>query len=244
MQICPNTVKPSELIDHIRRILLKKNIIPIETVRAYRILFERFQRVRRHVVVKSLQGELNSISDRQWCDWLLTPVKGSLSTIRVKKAEDSLKGQFPISDPDSAAACFTCGECSSACPVACERSVFDPRSLFRMVNLGLTDELLTSPAIWLCLDCGRCTAACSQLVDGRAIVRRLRDNAIQKGIIDRNFLERLKQANRLVYSRWLKEVDALFGFKGEAIRSRTTPIFGFSVCCEEYRESTFAYAGG
>ena len=39
MQICPNTVKPSELIDHIRRILLKKNIIPIETVRAYRILF-------------------------------------------------------------------------------------------------------------------------------------------------------------------------------------------------------------
>ena len=125
-----------------------------------------------------------------------------------------------------------------------ERSEFDPRSLFRMVNMGLTDELLKSPTIWLCLDCGRCTAACSQLFDGRAIVRRLKDDAIQKGIIDRNFLERLKQANRLVYSRWFKEVDALFGFKGEAIRSRTTSIIGFSVCCEEYQESTFARTGG
>ena len=121
---------------------------------------------------------------------MLTPVRGSLSTIRVKKAEDSSKGQFPISDPDRAAACFTCGECSSALVrLRRERSEFDPRSLLlRMVNMGLTDELCKSPTIWLCLDCGRCTAACSQLFDGRAIVRRLKDDAIQKGIIDRNFL--------------------------------------------------------
>jgi len=62
--------------------------------------------------------------------------------------------------------CFTCGECSSSCPVAVERSAFDPRFIFRMVNLGLAEELLLSPSIWLCVQCGRCTEACSQLVDG------------------------------------------------------------------------------
>lgn len=140
--------------------------------------------------------------------------------------------------------CWTCGSCDFECPVNSATGQLLPQKIVRMANFGMLDELLNSPTIWLCLDCGRCTVACSQLVDSRAIARRLKDDAIQKGIIDRNFLERLKQANRLVYSRWLKEVDALFGFKGEAIRSRTTPIIGFSVCCEEYQESTFACTGG
>jgi Fe-S oxidoreductase len=107
-----------------------------------------------------------------------------------------------------------------------------------MVNLGLTDELLSSPAIWLCLDCGRCTSACSQLVDGREIIRRLKADAIQRGIIDRNFFPRLEQANRLVYNRWLQEVDALFGFNGSAHRTGTTGVNDFSACCRKYFVAT------
>lgn len=234
LQICPNTVKPSDLIAHIRRISLNRKITSTETYRAYRILFERFQRVRIHAVVSSFHGKLNSISDRQWCDWLLTPVKTSRRTICFKSTESSSKEGFKSYNSARASACFTCGECSSACPVSCERSVFDPRTLFRMVNLGLTDELLSSPAIWLCLDCGRCTSACSQLVDGREIIRRLKDDAIQRGIIDRNFFPRLEQANRLVYNRWLQEVDALFGFNGSAHQTGTTGVNDFSACCRKY----------
>jgi len=235
LQICPNTVKPSELIAHIRRISMKRKIVSIETYRAYRILFERFQRVRKHAVVMSFYGKLTSISDRQWCDWLLTPVSESRRSICFNSTERSSNEGFIHYDPARAAAsCFTCGECSSACPVSCERSVFDPRALFRMVNLGLTDELLSSPSIWLCLDCGRCTSVCSQLVDGREIIRRLKADAIQRGIIDRNFFPRLEQANRLVYNRWLREVDALFGFNGSAHQTRTTGVNDFSACCRTY----------
>jgi len=233
LQICPNTVKPSELIAHIRRISMKRNIISTEKNRAYRTLFERFQRVRNHAVVMSFHGKLNSISDRQWCDWLLTPVSESRRKICFKSTESSSNGDFKSYNSSRAAACFTCGECSSACPVSCERSVFDPRTLFRMVNLGLTDELLSSPAIWLCLDCGRCTSACSQLVDGREIIRRLKADAIQRGIIDRNFFPRLEQANRLVYNRWLQEVDAVFGFNGSAHRTGTAGVNDFSACCRK-----------
>jgi heterodisulfide reductase subunit C len=234
MQICPNTVKPSDLIAHIRRISLKRNIFSIETHRAYRILFERFQRVRRHAVVSSFHGKLNSISDRQWCDWLLTPVRASRRKICFKSTESSLNDGFKSYTSVQASACFTCGECSSACPVSCERSVFDPRTLFRMFNLGLTDELLSSPAIWLCLDCGRCTSVCSQLVDGREIIRRLKKDALRRRIIDRNFFARLEHANRLVYNRWLQEVDALFGFNGAAYRTGTTSANDFSACCQQY----------
>jgi len=223
MHICPNIVKPSELIAYIRHISLQKKIISIETGRAYRILFERFQRVRQRAVAQLFHEELNSISDRRWCNWLLTPVKEHRGTIRFKSKEGSSDDRFLNFTSTRAAACFTCGECSSACPISCEGSVFDPRSLFRMLNLGLTDELLNSPAIWLCLDCGRCTEACSQLVDGREIIRRLKDYALQMGVIDLNFFRRLELANRLVYGRWLLEVDALFGFNDAASQTGKAP---------------------
>ncbi len=235
-QICPNTVQPSELISHIRRIALERNLISIERYRSYRMLFERFQRVRNHIVGSVLRGELNSISDRQWCHWLLTPIKES----RAKIPKNYSISRFKDIDPARAMACFTCGECSSACPAACERSVFDPRTLFRMFNLGLIDELLNDPAIWLCLDCGRCTDACSQMVDGREIIRRLKEHAVQKGIVDRTFFVRLEQANRLAYTRWIEEVDALFDFDSDVTRVNRAGMNDFSICCAEYSEAMSA----
>lgn len=243
-QVCPNTVKPAELIAHIRRMAVEQNLLPVEKIRAYRMLFARFQRVRRQAVIECLQGKVTAISDRQWCAWLLSPPEETRRTVRVAATKGGTSDRFDGHDVARAAACFTCGECSSACPVSCERSVFDPRTLFRMVNLGLMDEVLSDPAIWLCLDCGRCTAACSQLVDGRDIIRRLKDRAVQKGIVDRTFFMRLEHANRLVYTRWIEEVDALLGFNDTRNRARTTPMNDFSVCCRDYAETAFACAHG
>ncbi len=60
LQICPNTVKPSELISHIRRIALERHIFSVDTVRTYRMLFARFQRARKQAVVNCLRGKLIS----------------------------------------------------------------------------------------------------------------------------------------------------------------------------------------
>lgn len=187
-------------------------IISINTLRSYQELFERFQRVRRQAVTKCLEGKADSISQKQWRDWLLSPVPELLETIRMKMTDFGSENHRQFNVSTRAAACFTCGECSSACPISGEKSVFDPRTIFRMVNLGLVNELIKNPAIWLCLDCGRCSDACSQLVEGREMIRRLKDIALQKGAVDYKFLRCLKQINENVYNRWLDEVDACLGF--------------------------------
>ena len=233
-QICPNTVKPSELISHIRSMVLERRLISTDRFRSYRILFEHFQRVRKHVTAWSFHKELHSISDRQWCEWLLSPVVKSRGRIHLKSMKRNSLYHSYEHDRLRTMACFTCGECSSACPIACEQSVFDPRSLFRMFNLGLVDELLKAPAIWLCLECGRCTDACSQNVDGREIIRQLRLLAVQHGYVSRNFFIRLEKANQLVCTRWLEEVDALFGFNDKPLARKPYGLNNFSVCCRNY----------
>jgi heterodisulfide reductase subunit C len=213
--------------------MLERKLISTEKYRSYRLLFERFQRVRKHAIGEALQGKLNSISDQQWCDWLLRPIKESLSNICIESVKKNSINRLKNQDQAKAAACFTCGECSSACPIACERGVFDPRTLFRMFNIGLVDELLSDPAIWLCLECGRCTDACSQLIDGRKIVRQLKDLAVKNRIVDQNFFMRLEQVNRLVHARWLEEVDALFSVKNKLTSSDSHVFNEFSICCRE-----------
>jgi heterodisulfide reductase subunit C len=112
----------------------------------------------------------------------------------------------------SVAACFTCGECSSACPIFYERSVFDPQWIFRMVNLGLTETLLQSPALWLCIGCQRCTNACSQLVKGHLIIERLKQLAVSEGFVAEKFPLAWKEYQQSLYNQWLDEINLLFGF--------------------------------
>ena len=103
-----------------------------------------------------------------------------------------------------------------------------------MFNLGLTEELLRNTSIWLCLDCGRCTEACSQLVDGRAIMRFVKQLSIERGIVDHAFFSMLEQANRIVLRRWINEVDALFGFNGRLRSLRAGPESAYATTCADH----------
>jgi heterodisulfide reductase subunit C len=115
--------------------------------------------------------------------------------------------------------CFTCGECSSACPVAGERSVFDPRFIFRMVNLGLAEELLRSASIWLCVQCGCCTDACSQGVDGCGMIASLREFAVREGMVEEGFMRRVQDAQKQIYIRLVNEIDELLGLNAGFIET-------------------------
>ena len=211
-QVCPNSVKPARLIEYLRHESISTNIIPSEALARYRTLFARFQRIRWHVAALSLKAELTSISDRQWQDWLQKPVFPTSRTIKIRALSRRVAVFGGIHHNARTNACFTCGACSSACPVACEKSIFDPRTIFRMANLGQAEELLRSPSIWLCIACGRCIEACSQLVDGRGLIEALRVLALESGVVDSGFSYRLKQADRLIYARLLDEVDTVFKF--------------------------------
>ena len=100
--------------------------------------------------------------------------------------------------------CWTCGSCDFECPVNIATGRLRPQKIVRMANLGMIDELMRSPAIWLCIDCGRCTESCSQLVDGRRLIDQVKELAILWGVVDIDFHQRVEHANQVIYKYFFK----------------------------------------
>lgn len=207
--VCPNRVKPASVIAFARMEAVRTGLVSYQRIQSYKELFAKFQRVRWHVTAQCLSGKLVAVDDAQWDVWLETPVPESTSNLSGRNLFQNNGLFHELVEKTRGSVCFTCGECSSACPISGNRSVFDPRFLFRMANLGILDELLKSPSIWLCLDCGRCTEACSQLVDGRRIIQTLQELAIQSGAVDPDFPLQLQNQHSSIYLRFLQEIDGL-----------------------------------
>ena len=55
--------------------------------------------------------------------------------------------------------CMQCGICSASCPLSEGMNSF-PRKIYRYLQLGLKDKLLSSPVPWLCYYCGECNKDC------------------------------------------------------------------------------------
>jgi ferredoxin len=199
-------------------------VVAYETAFAYYDLFRRFQRVRWHAAYNCLHGNSEPITDARWHAWLGTPIPDSNASIASQSLFKTSRSFGQAAKGADMSSCFTCGECSSSCPVAVERSAFDPRFIFRMVNLGLADELLLSPSIWLCVQCGRCTDACSQLVDGCRMIAGLRELAVQEGKVDEGFPLRVRDAQKQIYMRLIDEIDKLLGMQLGRKYPPTCPI--------------------
>jgi len=216
LQICPNQVKPCDVIDYARQEAVSRGIVSYSSTCRLQLLFAQLQRIRWRAFEQCLNHNFDAPTREQIDQWLADPVP---ETGHAISPQGILPGGslFGISAAATrSAACFTCGECSSACPVSGERSVFDPRVIVRMVNFGLAEELLRSPSIWLCLSCGRCTDACGQQVDGRQMLQRLQAAAVSDAGVTPLAIFRMKEAEVLIISYFLDRVDEIFGFKRPA----------------------------
>jgi len=60
--------------------------------------------------------------------------------------------------------CMTCGLCSSGCPATGLENM-DPRKFLRMIAMGLEEEAIASPWVWMCTMCQRCIYACPMAVN-------------------------------------------------------------------------------
>lgn len=93
--------------------------------------------------------------------------------------------------------CFACGTCTAGCPAFHADHEYNPRRIIRMILLGMRDEVLKSPVIWLCHQCYACSANCPQDVDFSHIMMAVRDIAVNAGYHPKDRLEKVEEITLL-----------------------------------------------
>jgi len=91
--------------------------------------------------------------------------------------------------------CYQCGTCTGSCPSA-PRSSYRIRLFMRRCVLGLENEALTDPDLWLCTTCYSCTDRCPRDIAPTDVIMAMRNLAFKRDIVPKNFL----QTVQLIYS--------------------------------------------
>lgn len=82
---------------------------------------------------------------------------------------------------EHAVECSNCGTCTGTCPVSQHYPTYNPRLLFHKVSLGMRDQVLSSPEIWLCSECDNCYSRCPHQIHISEVMKALRNIAIREG---------------------------------------------------------------
>ncbi len=77
--------------------------------------------------------------------------------------------------------CYQCGECTAGCPVAFAMDLM-PNQVTRMALAGMSDDVLRSRSIWLCVGCNTCVTRCPRLVDLPKVMDSLRQLAARRRV--------------------------------------------------------------
>lgn len=77
--------------------------------------------------------------------------------------------------------CFSCGTCVASCPIRWVDENYNPRRIIKMVVMGMRDQVLSSPFIWLCSACDICYRRCPQGVRISDLMKAIRNVAIREG---------------------------------------------------------------
>ncbi len=75
--------------------------------------------------------------------------------------------------------CIQCGSCTASCPSG-RRTQLRTRQVVEKVIMGF-DEVLKSDDLWLCTTCYTCFDRCPRDVQPTAIIKELRNIAVQRG---------------------------------------------------------------
>jgi len=96
-------------------------------------------------------------------------IKGSKKSIFLDKVKKLLPegGNLNL--------CLTCGACSSGCP-ATGLEDMDPRKFLRMAALGMDEEVMSTPWVWMCTMCTRCVYVCPMKIDIPQLVFNVRNS--------------------------------------------------------------------
>ncbi|MBC7234409.1 MAG: 4Fe-4S dicluster domain-containing protein [Chloroflexi bacterium] len=104
--------------------------------------------------------------------------------------------------------CFSCGTCTAGCPVTEVDPRYSPRRIIRQVLLGQRERVLSNPLLWFCETCYACSAYCPQNVKFGDVMRALREMAVAEGYFQPEFLQRVRNVDRLSHAIRLELIQA------------------------------------
>ena len=84
---------------------------------------------------------------------------------------------------DKVAACMQCGTCTGSCANSYAMD-YTPRQLWRMVQLGLEEEIFRSKTFWLCSSCYYCTLRCPRGLPLTETIAALKRLATSQGVFN------------------------------------------------------------
>ena len=115
--------------------------------------------------------------------------KNDLNTIVMEDLDPGFRDEVALMPGGSnIKKCYACGTCAAGCPVTGIDEDYNCRTIIRKVLYGMREEVLRSPAIWLCVMCYRCYARCPQQVNFTDIMRALRHLAVRDGFAPAHML--------------------------------------------------------
>ena len=120
--------------------------------------------------------------------------------------------------------CYQCGKCTAGC-VLSEEMDYAPSYILRLLqtkNAQNDRRVLSSNAIWICLNCENCIARCPKEINIPEVMDYLREKSRKEGCISKEsrpvvafhsaLLESVKRTGRLY------EVGLVAGFKARTLR--------------------------
>ena len=121
--------------------------------------------------------------------------------------------------------CFSCGTCTAICPLVDNDATF-PRSIIRLAQVGLKDDLLASKELWTCYHCGLCSDSCPMDADPGEFMAAARRYAIAS--YDRTGLARVLYTRPLIGTLISVAIAAFFAmFMYSAVGERNTETLAF-----------------
>ena len=137
--------------------------------------------------------------------------------------------------------CIQCGTCSATCPTAYAMD-YSPRQVWRMVQLGMREEVLNSQTFWLCTTCKACQVRCPRGIDLMEAMISLKEYAFGQDV---NVPEGMKtfgetiatsynisaddNANRQIWSQNLSHIP-----RGVKPRRRQAEVLYFIGCVSSF----------
>jgi heterodisulfide reductase subunit C len=112
---------------------------------------------------------------------------------------------------EAVSVCYQCGTCSGACPVAPAGGMdYTPRTIMRMIQAGMEDEVLSSETVWTCSACYSCAVRCPRDIDITDVMIRLRNLALVRGLPARTDVARRGRVYNVDFMKIVRRLGRMY----------------------------------